>query len=78
MTVLEECGFAEELILLVDIDYHLVAVVFQHRDFHSAIEDEVKTSAVLVLIVDELTLLVLDDCGARQISQRILKRLLRF
>jgi hypothetical protein len=50
-----------------------VAVVGKACHFHFALDDEIDAGGGLVLIKDLLTLFVLQDGGARKVSERVLK-----
>jgi hypothetical protein len=77
MRQIQQCGLAKELVGLVDIDDHLVAVVGQAGDFDSALDDQEDVAGRLVLIVDHLAFLVLHNAGAGQIREGIFECFLR-
>src|ERR1039458_9732899 len=76
-TLFRSGGLAKELVGLIDVDHHLVAVVGQAGDFDFAFDDQKDVGGWLVLIVDHLAFLVLHNGGARQMRERIFECFLR-
>ena len=68
MRQIQECGFAEEFVGLVDVDHHLMAVVGQAGNLDLALDHQIDVGGRLVLVVDHLAFPVLHDAGARQMS----------
>jgi hypothetical protein len=64
----QECGFPEKLVGLVNVDYHLMTVVGEPAYLHLSVDDEIDIRGRLILAIDHLSLFVLNDAGARQMS----------
>src|ERR1035441_8368936 len=77
MRQVQQGGLAKELVGLIDVDHHLVAVVGQAGDFDFAFDDQEDVGGRLVLIVDHLAFLVLHNAGAGKMGERIFERFLR-
>src|ERR1017187_6964333 len=77
MRQIQQCGLAKKLVLLVDVDNHLVAVIGQAGDFDLTGDNEVDVGGRLVLIVDHLAFLILHNAGAGQMREGIFECFLR-
>src|ERR1017187_8584826 len=77
MRQIQQGGLAKELVGLIDVDHHLVAVVGQAGDFDFAFDDQEDVGGRLVLIVNHLAFLVLHNAGAGQMRERIFECFLR-
>jgi hypothetical protein len=58
--------FPEELVRLINVHYHLVAIVRQARYFHFAVNHEINCGGRLILVIDHLSFSILHNAGARQ------------
>jgi hypothetical protein len=64
----QERRFPEKLVSLIYIHQNLAAAFGETGYFNSALQDQVDAGRWFVLVIDDLTLPVLYDMGARQVS----------
>ena len=68
MRQIQKRGFAEELIGLVNVHDHLMAVIGEPGNLDFAVDHQINAGGGLVLVVDHLAFPVLHDAGAGQMG----------
>ncbi len=63
------CGFAEKFIRLVDIDYQWPAGVRPTAHYNLSIDYHMDPSRRLILVINDLTGLIFENSGAREVGK---------
>jgi hypothetical protein len=63
----QESGFAEEFVGLIDIDQNLAALLRHSADFYFAVNNQINVGGRLILVVNDLPLSILQDAGTGEV-----------